>query len=202
MGSISAEMPTPLSVTCNSSVVGCRLASTRIRPPGSVYLAALIRRSCTTCDRRVVSPLTAIPLRGTRTVKFVATLLQQRAGHLDRLRDDVAKLHVLTSELDSAPRNPRDIEQIVDESHQMAYLPIDHGALLSGRARTVAKRHQLERSENGRKRIPELVSQHGEEFILRAIRRFGLAPRHHHVGHVRRDDRNASTPPPASGIGW
>ena len=59
-----------------------------MRPPGSVYLAALLSRLPSTCVRRVRSPSTCSVSSGTSTVELVPLLGDQRLHRLDRARDD------------------------------------------------------------------------------------------------------------------
>ena len=62
-----------------------------------------------------------------------------------------------------------------------------------------AQSHQLQRGQNRRQRISQLVPQHGEEFVFRAIGRLRQLPAEnrpdageHLVGDVGRDDKNPS----------
>ena len=58
-------------------------------------------------------------------VERVPLLLEQRARHLDRLRDDVCELDRLALQLDLAACDPRDVEQIVDEADEVLDLALD-----------------------------------------------------------------------------
>ena len=55
----------------------------------------------------------------------------------------------------------------------MPRLAIDH-VLLAGDAPVAAQLHQLERGEDGRERVAQLVAEHGEELVLG--RASGLGP--------------------------
>ena len=54
-GNISAVMPMPLSLTETITSLPCRSALSRMRPPSSVYLAALLSRLASTWASRTGS---------------------------------------------------------------------------------------------------------------------------------------------------
>ena len=170
---------------------------TRICPRGSVYLAAFERTLTTICVSRVTSPLIISPVAWDLDVELMLSFLQQRTGRFHGRRHDVRDLDQLPAKIDLPSGNARDVQQVVHEADQMPNLPIDDRALLRGAA-VAAKRHQLKGGENRRQRVPQLVSQHGEELVLRPVGRFGgraqmihLVARRDLVGHVEGDDENA-----------
>ena len=61
------------------------------------------------------------------------------------------------------------VEQILDESHEVLNLPLDHRALLHRRV-AGAQLDQLERREDRRERIAELVAEHRQELVARRLR--------------------------------
>ena len=67
--------------------------------------------------------------------------------------------------------NPTDVEQVVDQSRQMSRLPLDDGVRWTQWRRRL-QLEKFERGENRGQRIPQFVSQHRKEFILRATRHF------------------------------
>ena len=78
----------------------------------------------------------------------------------------------------------------------MAYLPIDDGPFALG-AGVAAQRHQLQRRQDRRQRVPQLVAEHRQELVLGAAGRLlGGAQRVqfvaplHLVGDIERDDEN------------
>ena len=105
--------------------------------------------------------------------QLVAALLEQRARDLDRLGDHVREVEVLAVELDPAAGDPRDIEQVVDEPDDVTDLARDHRALALERL-GIAQLHQLEGGQDRGERVAELVAEHREELVLRAIGDLGL----------------------------
>ena len=85
--------------------------------------------------------------------------------------DHGVEQHPLTLERDHPAGDARHVEQVVDETHEMLHLPLDHFA----RAHAVGfgqvpLPQQLNGRPNWRQRIPELVSQNRQELVLAAIR--------------------------------
>jgi len=102
---MSGEIPAPLSFTRRTTEPFSPFADTRIRPPGSVYFAAFVRRFAITCARRSSSPSTkrAPPWDG--DLEVVRALLEKRARHLDSLAQDLRDFDRLLLQLDFAPRD-------------------------------------------------------------------------------------------------
>ena len=71
---------------------------------------------------------------------------------------------------DLTGRDPRDIEQIVDESHKVMELTsVD---VVCGFPVMVGQARQTEQAEGvaeGRERVPELVREHGKELVLASV---------------------------------
>ena len=137
-----------------------------------MYLAALVSRFETTWlePRRVAVHAQAAPRHVDR--QRVGALLEQRAGHLDRLRDHLGELDELGLQLDLAARDARDVEQVVDQPRQVVDLALDDGALAL-RARLAAQPHQLQRRQDRRQRVAQLVAEHRQELVLRAVGALG-----------------------------
>ena len=137
------------------------------------------------------------PRRGTCNRQRVRPLFEQRAGHLDGFRHDVRHLDDLLLQLHLASRDARHVQQVVDEPREVSHLALDDRPLAFGGV-VAAEPHQLERGEDGRERIAELMAQHREEFVFRAVGPFGgasqliqLVPRKHLISHVGGHDENA-----------
>ena len=96
-----------------------------MRPPSSVYFAALFNRLARTCSSRVGSPSIGIGPVATETVELRARALDEGADGLDRLRHDRRRRRgVSVFRLDLAAGDPRDVEQVVDESHDVLELAL------------------------------------------------------------------------------
>ncbi len=98
----------------------------------------------------------------------VPAVLDQPVHALERARDHVVQTYALAVEPDHAPRDARDVEQVLDETGELIGLPpcdVERGAA-SG---DVEPRHGDGVSDRG-ERVPELVAQHGEKFVLRVVR--------------------------------
>ncbi len=98
----------------------------------------------------------------------VRALLEQRAGHLDRLGHHRGQLHRLAAKLHPAARDARDVEQIVDQADQVVDLALDDLALAL--AADTAQLHQLDAGQDGSQRVAQLVAEHGQKFVLAAVR--------------------------------
>ena len=85
-------------------------------------------------------------------------------------------------------RDARDVEQVIDEPHQVLHLPLDDDAL-SLESRRSAQLDELKRGENGRKWIPELMPEDGKELVLASVGFPGL------VVQVCVEDGQAGVPP-------
>jgi hypothetical protein len=63
------------------------------------------------------------------------------------------------------------VEQVVDEADDVLHLPLDHRGL---RRRAAAHPHQRDRRQDRREGVAQLVPQHREELVLRAVGALGL----------------------------
>ena len=103
LGSISGAIPMPVSRTRTTTSPPSGSADRAIRPPGSVYLAALFSRFQRTCSSLVGSRLQPDRLVGQGDGQLVAALVDQGPGRLDRLVDDRGQVHDLPVQVDLAP---------------------------------------------------------------------------------------------------
>src|SRR3569623_3476249 len=100
---------------------------------------------------------------------------------LDGLADQRRELHGPTIELDLVAGNARDIEQVVDQTREVLDLAFDDPVLACPRA-VALQLHQLNGGEDRRERVAQLVAEHREEVVLRAVR--GLGSDACYVGRV------------------
>ena len=49
-----------------------------------------------------------------------------RLVHLQRVRGDLIEIHALGAQLEHAAADPRHLEQVIDEPHEMVDLPFHH----------------------------------------------------------------------------
>ena len=101
---------------------------------------------------------------------MVPLLLDQRPAGFERRRHDGGEVHPFLPELDLAPRDAGDVQQVIQQPRQMRDLPIEDlsGRLDVGRARrTVAD--ELRSNPDRSERVPELVREHREKLILRRV---------------------------------
>ena len=144
--------------------------------------------------RRVAVDAKAVP-RHVHSQRVVA-LLEQRAGHLDRFRDHLGHLDDLGLQLDAAAGDAGDVEQVVHQAREVVDLPLDDRAFAL-RSRLAAQLHQLQRRQDRRQRIAQLVSEHREELVLGPVRALrghaqavDLLARRHLRRHVGGDDED------------
>ena len=163
-------MPIPLSLTRMTTCSPSRCAVSKILPPLSVYLAALVSRFRTICSTRVGVDVDRqrAPSRSTTLSVCLRSSMSGRADSIAWSRIE-PRVHAMLSEPNLAARDAGDIEQVVDEPDELSHLPLDDvarpvAALLVG--------GQLEDGHgvvDGGERVAELVGQHGQELILAAV---------------------------------
>ena len=117
-------MPIPWSRTRISTRSPTDFAETWTALPGSLYLDAFVSRFENTCSRRVGSPRTKRSPATSRSSGCRLTL-EERLRGLDRAPHDVDDRGSLVAELDLPASDPRDVEQIVHQPHQLLQLAID-----------------------------------------------------------------------------
>ncbi len=100
----------------------------------------------------------------------MAARSDERADGVDRSRQNGGGFEVSGFQANFPARDPRDVEQVIDESHKMMKLAFDHVAgpvaVVAGEA---SQAKDLKAGAEGRKRIAELVREHGDELILAAV---------------------------------
>ena len=124
--SISGAIPIPVSSTPMTTSSPSRRASRQIRPPGSVYLAALSSRLARTCSSRVGSASSRSSSSGTPTLSSWPRSSISGAGRGDGLAHDRGQVHDLLAKLDLAQADPGDVHQVVDQPGQVLDLPVHH----------------------------------------------------------------------------
>ncbi len=93
--------------------------------------------------------------------------LDERAGHLDRLGHRGVDLDALALQRDATLTDARDVEQVVDEPAHVIDLPLDDAALALARI-GMAHAQELQRRQDRRQRVAQLVPEHGQELVLGA----------------------------------
>ena len=138
---ISGRMPIPWSRTRISTRSPTGFAETRTPVPGSLYFEAFVSRFANTCCSRVGSPSTKRS-PGTSSASGCCLSSKQRLRGLGGALDDLGDRRALLVELDLPARDPRDVEQVVDQPHELLELALDDRQLLraSRRADASARR--------------------------------------------------------------
>ena len=123
-----AAMPMPVSRTGDAHLVAAAARpSARMRPPGSVYLAALFSRLANTCASRVGSASRATGSGGRSTRQRVAGRLDQRAGWSRRRCAPRPPESTRCRRSSSLPRVMRDTSSRSSTRRTMwRDLPLDH----------------------------------------------------------------------------
>ena len=124
-GSSSGAIPMPVSRTRTTASSPSRPASSSIRPPGSVYLAALFSRLARTCSSRAASASRGIGLVGQRRPTARGGGTRSAAGPSRRRgRRPSRRSTRPLAELDLAAADPGDVEQVVDQPGEVPDLPL------------------------------------------------------------------------------
>jgi hypothetical protein len=97
-----------------------------------------------------------------------SAIRQEWSRSLQRLGDDGLKLSRSWREIDPAERDARGLQQLVHAPRHVLDLPPDDVPLVLEHL-APAQLHQLQGREDGRERIAQLVSQHGDELIRPAL---------------------------------
>ena len=184
-GSSSGDMPTPLSVIAMTAFWPRCSSVTSIRPPASVYFAAFVITFEIACTIRDRSPFTYSGTALPDVHHLVPLRAHERLHGLERERNRAAELHGLSLQLDTALRDAREVEQIVDELAELRDLPREQLADHSRRrVRRGVAHEQLARVLNRRERIAQLVAEHREELVLAPVFVAQRVARAHALGHV------------------
>ena len=174
-GSISGLIPIPVSRTRMTTSPPSGSTDSRIRPPGSVYLAALFSRFQRICSSLVGSASSRIAPVGQGDGQLVAALVDLGPGRLDRLPDDRGQVHDLPVQLDLAPVDPGDVHQVVDQPRQVDDVAARPSPARPPSAVAVRPPHQVQRVADRGQGVAQLVGQGGEELVLAAVRLLQLA---------------------------
>ena len=103
--------------------------------------------------------------------EFVSRGIDQWSRGFDRTANRRGELDALPAELQFAARNSRDLQQVVDQPHEVGQLAFEHAArLLRHRRLALARFQQLDRVANGSQRVAEFVSQRRQKFVLPPVR--------------------------------
>ena len=97
------------------------------------------------------------------------TGLDHRSGRLDRFFDRFADLDSFKPQLNLASHQTRDIKQIIDEAGHVARLPVNRIERLGWARSQFDHPEDLDCIPNRCQWIAQLVSQHGQEFVLASI---------------------------------
>ena len=183
-GQHRGRMPMPVSRTADARALALAPARDRDRDRSrGVYFAALVSRFANTCASRSGSPSTTRP-GGTSTARRCARCsssgLASSIALLDHLR-----------EVDPAGARATTIPRVMREtSSRSSTRRTTCSTCRSMIARSFAKRlgvaqlHQLERGEDRRERIAQLVAEQGQELVLGAVARLRLLAGLDLRGHV------------------
>ena len=166
-GSISRRMPMPVSLTATRSISPSRLALTAIGRRIGVYLAALVSRFANTCASRVLSPSTIRPVVDVDR-QVVHPLLEQRARQLDRRARSSRRGRRCRDRSEILPRVMRETSSR-SSTRRTTWRTwrVDQRPLLLEDA-VAAQLHHLQRGQDRRQRIAQLVPEHRQELVLRA----------------------------------
>ncbi len=168
----AGAIPIPLSriLTTTRSRPLARRADSCTRPPWFVYLAAFVSRLANTCVRRTASPEIMIGFARQLDVELVRRGVEHRPRGLHGDAQQSREIHGLAPHVDHSAGNARDLEEIVDEPHEMRYLTLHdvrHAPDLG--IRGGAQPEQLQSREQRRERIAQLVTERRQEFVLALI---------------------------------
>ncbi len=178
-----------VSVTVSSACEPTRRQPTPIWPPGSVYFAAFVNRLAMIWPRRAASPVTTRP-RGTSTVS--KCLRPSIAGLVISIALATISARSSRSRLSCTfPRVIRDTSSRSSTSDTRCLTWRSMIVRSRSAPETLRSRISCSAVRIGAKRVSQFVAEHGQELVLRAVRRFGLTPGVRELGHVEGDDRDA-----------
>jgi hypothetical protein len=100
--------------------------------------------------------------------QVLAGVVDGRARGLDGVIEHGAQHHAPLAHLQAPARDARDVEQIIDQAHQLAQLALHDVHRVGGRS-AVADLQQSQRVANRRERVAQFVRKGGEEFVLAPI---------------------------------
>ena len=141
----------------------------QIRPPLSVYLAALVSRFTTICSIRVGSAQIEKGTPLERGEELVLPLVDERADRLDGLVEDAGRVEKFFLQANLAAGDPGDVEQVVDQADELPHLPFDD---FLGEIDILGVVGHLEDGDgvaDGGQRVPQLVGEHRQELVLSSV---------------------------------
>ncbi len=98
----------------------------------------------------------------------MAVRCHQGRGNLDAGRDEIGKRDTLLAQHDRSPRDPGDVQEIVDQPGEVTDVPLDHVAR-SSRLIRGADSQKLQRRQDRRERVTKLMSEEREELVLSPV---------------------------------
>jgi hypothetical protein len=105
----------------------------------------------------------------------VAAPVDERPARLERARRDDAEVDGLAAEPEPALGDARDVEQVVDQPHELADLAVDDvAAPRDDRGVLGLRAHELDDVADRGQRVAQLVREHRQEVVLAAV---GVAQR-------------------------
>ena len=176
-GSISGAMPMPVSRTrdARTSLAVALRADRRCGRRVGVYLAALVSRFATTCASRVGSPSTDQARAARRPSGGASRCSSSGLAISIALRDDLGELDAARVRSSILPRVMRETSSRSSTRRTRCSTWRSMTARSLGARRVAAQLHQLQRGQDRRQRIAQLVAEHREELVLRAVRLLGVA---------------------------
>ena len=79
-----------------------------------------------TCARRVESATTTTGSGGRETSRWCRRESMRGRCAFDGRFDDAGQVHGFLPEIDLAPGDPADIQEVVDQPHEVGHLAVDH----------------------------------------------------------------------------
>ena len=144
------------------------------RPSGGVNLAALWIRFQATCMIRAWSAVTWW-CRAFRSVTTSSPATNASSRQISTaLRIDLVDVHDLEVEPEPPAGDPREVEQVVDQSGLQLDVPADHLQGREERRVGIRLEHRRDGDQHGGQRGAELVAEHGEEPVFGLRGRLGF----------------------------
>ncbi len=134
---------------------------------------------------RVMSAVDHQRLFGQSDNELVAPGVDQRPAGFDGPSDDLGQIHPLPLQRDGPASDARDVQQVVDQPHEVLHLTLDDLARLHAlRVGQLLEPQQMHGGPNRRQRVPDLVRQHRQELVLAPV---GFPQRLFPIAEIRRD---------------
>ena len=204
-------MPSPVSSISSTACSCSALRRTDTRPPAGVNFSALEIKLPVICCSRALSPHSGSGSGGSVVDRVRRLSVGGFLEGLDRAPHRVAEIQRLEPQRELAVHDPREVEQVVHQSHLLADVAVDR--LQRPRRQLVeaaVAAQDLGPAEDRLQRRAQLVRQRRDELILQAIGVLGglarglqLRPRPLVIGHVLPGDQHRLDEPvrPSQGMG-